>query len=74
MRNPHGFDYHQPSRDALAGIYVEGSDASPGTLPAEVPASQEKPVGRAPVEQLFGITLSVDDEDVAERPSRAPEA
>jgi hypothetical protein len=74
MPNPHGFDYNQPSCDALAGIYVEGSDAGPGTPAAEVPASPKKPVGRAPVEQLFGITLSVDDEDSTKRPSRTPQA
>lgn len=74
MRNPHGFDYNQPSRDALAGIYVEVSDSGAGTPTAELPASQEKPVVLAPVEQLFGIILSVVDDDTAERPSRTPSA
>jgi hypothetical protein len=74
MRNPPGFDYNQPSRDALSGIYVEVSDSGPGTPPAELPASQKQRVVPAPVEQLFGITLSVDDDDPAERPSRTPQA
>lgn len=64
MRNPHGFDYHQPNRDTLAGVYLEVSDLDPETPPAESPASQEKPVLLSPVEQLFGITVSVED-DVA---------
>ena len=48
------------------------SDSGPGLPTAEVPASQEKLVGLAPAEQLFGITMSVDDEDTVERPSRRP--
>jgi len=28
MQNPQGFDYNQPSLDALAGIYVEASDSA----------------------------------------------
>ena len=71
MHNPHGFDYNQPSWDAQAGIYVEVSDSVPGTPAAELSASQEKPV-IAQVEQLFGLTISVDD-DTAERPSRTPQ-
>jgi hypothetical protein len=68
MHNSHGFDYNQPSRDALAGIYVEVRDSVPRTPVAELPASQEKPVIDQ-VEQLFGLTISADD-DMAERPSR----
>jgi hypothetical protein len=68
MHNPHGFDYNQPNRDALTGIYVEVSDSVSGTPAAKLPASQEKPV-IAQVEQLFGLTISVND-DTAERPSR----
>jgi hypothetical protein len=74
MRNAHGFDYNQPNRDALVGIYVEGSDLGSGTPTVELPASQEKPVVLAPVEQLFGITVSVDDDDRAAQPSRTHEA
>lgn len=74
MRNPHAFDYNQPSHDALAGIYVEVSDFGPGVPTAELPASQEKPAVLAPVEQLFGITVSVEDDDTAARSSRAPQA
>ena len=73
MHHPHGFDYDQPSRDALAGIYVEVSDCACGTPPAEVPASQEKPAV-AQMEELFGLTLSVDDGDTAGRISRARQA
>lgn len=74
MRNSHRFDYNQPSRDSLAGIYVEASDFGRGTLPAELPASQDKAVALAPVEQLFGITMSVDDDDTAAQHSRTPQA
>ncbi len=74
MRDPHGFDYNQPNRDALVGIYVEASDLGLGTPAVELPASRDKAVVRAPVEQLFGITLSVDDDDMAVQPSRTPQA
>lgn len=74
MRNLHEFDYNQPSRDALAGIYVEGSDLVRGTPTAELPASREKAVVLAPVEQLFGITVSVDDGDTVTQHSRMPQA
>lgn len=70
MRNPHGFDYNHPSRDALAGIFVEGSDFGRGTSTVELPASQEKPVALVLVEQLFGITLSVEDDDTDAQSSR----
>jgi hypothetical protein len=73
MRNPQAFDYNQPSRDALAGIYVEVSDGHPDTRGAELSASQEKPAV-AQVEQLFGLTLSVDDADSVQRPSWTPQA
>lgn len=73
MRNPHEFDYTQPSHDALVGIYVEGNDFVPGVPTAELPASQEKPVVPALLEQLFGITVSVEDDDTAARSSRAPQ-
>lgn len=71
MHNPQDFDYNQPSRDALAGICVEVSDG-----PAEVPSStgQEGPVVVAQLERLFGLTLTVDDENTAERPNRTPRA
>ena len=68
MRNPQGFDYDQPSRDALAGIYVEVGDSAAET--AKLRAGQERPVVVAEMERLFGLTLTVDDENTAERPSR----
>lgn len=69
MRSSQDFNYHQPSPDALAGIYVEASDSDAETLPLELPMRQEKPSMAAQLEQLFGVTLSVDDE-MAEQPRR----
>jgi hypothetical protein len=55
------FDYCQPSRDALAGIYVEVTDSARGTPAAELPAKQDRLVVSNQVQQLFGLTVSVDD-------------
>jgi len=49
---PQEFDYDQPGRDALIGVYVEVSDSAPGASAAEVPASQEKSVAHE-AERLF---------------------
>lgn len=72
MPDSQGFDYNQPSRDALAGIYVEVSDSAAEMPAALLPGAQEEPVALAQVERLFGLTVSVDDENLAERPSRTP--
>ena len=72
MSSPHDFDYDQPSRDALAGSYVEVSDCAPETPAAELPASQDKSVV-AQTERLFGLTLSVGDAASAEPLSRKPQ-
>ena len=66
MRNSQGFDYKQPTRDALAGIYVEVSDSA-----AENPAAEPNMSPVPPqVDTLFGLTVTVDDENTAERSNR----
>jgi len=60
MQDPPKFDYDQPSRDTLAGIYVEACDSAE-TSPIELPGEQKKPLAFAPLELLFGITVTVDD-------------
>ncbi len=70
MRNSQVFDYDQPTRDSLAGLYVEASDealeqagrvdtASAGQL-APQPAA------------LFGLTLSADDSANAKQSKAQP--
>jgi hypothetical protein len=73
MQNPPGFDYNQPSRDTLAGIYVEGSDSAAAHPAAEMPAGQGGQVTPDQTERLFGVTLTVDDENPADRPNRTPQ-
>jgi hypothetical protein len=72
MGHPHGFDYNQPSCDTLAGIFVEATDSV--TAADELPTRQEKRVRPAQVEQLFGHTLTVEDDNTAERPRRTAQA
>jgi len=59
MKNPPIFDYDQPTRDSLAGIYVEASDE------ALEPAGgvNSGPTGRlaSRAATLFGLTLTADD-------------
>jgi hypothetical protein len=74
MQNPQGFDYNQPSLDALAGIYVEASDSATEKSAAEVKSAPRGAVGPAEAERLFGLTMTVDDESAAERLSRTPPA
>jgi hypothetical protein len=54
MGNPQVFDYNQPSRDTLAGIYVEWDDEDGGESPSRV-------MSEAQSLALFGLTLTVDD-------------
>lgn len=68
MRTSQGFNYHQPSRDALAGIYVEVTDSAAETPVATFRAGQEESAVRAGVERLFGLTVSVDDQNTARQP------
>jgi hypothetical protein len=74
MQNPQGFDYSQPSLDSLAGIYVEVSDSAVEHSIAELNAAQGGTVVPAEAERLFGLTVTVDDKNTAERPSRTPRA
>ena len=61
------FDFSQPSRDTLFGIYVEASDLA--TTPvAETPIGEAGKTSLCQVEQLFGITMTVSDENTANRP------
>lgn len=73
MRNPQGFDYNQPSPDALAGIYVEVNDFAGETSAGEGGAGVVESVALAQVEQLFGLTLTVGDKLSAERLSQTPQ-
>jgi hypothetical protein len=54
MGNSQVFDYNYPSRDALAGIYVEWNDEGDGESPAKV-------MSEAQSLSLFGLTLTFDD-------------
>ena len=70
MGNSQVFDYDQPTRDSLAGIYVEASDealeqaggADTGS------AGQSAPQPAA----LFGLTLTVDDGVSAKQSNALP--
>ena len=73
MRNPVGFDYNQPNRDSLVGVFVEAIDLDRDISTLELPANHEKSGVRLPVEQLFGITLSLLDDDTAVQHSRMPQ-
>jgi hypothetical protein len=71
MENTQVFDYDQPTRDSLAGIYVEASDEAleqTGGVDSMV-ASQSAPQSAA----LFGLTLTADDSTNA-RDSNVPSA
>jgi len=59
MGNSQVFDYDQPTRDSLAGIYVEASDeeSEQGGGADTGSAGQSGPKPTA----LFGLTLTVDD-------------
>jgi len=59
MGNSQGFDYDKPTRESLAGIYVEASDEGPekGGGADTGAAGQSGPQPGA----LFGLTLTVDD-------------
>jgi hypothetical protein len=59
MRSTQVFDYDQPTRDSLAGIYVEASDEALEQVGSADSGSacQTSPQPAA----LFGLTLTVDD-------------
>jgi hypothetical protein len=59
MQNPQGFDYSQPNRATLAGIYVEVSDSAAQAPAPGLPVGQERPVALAEIERLFGLTVTV---------------
>lgn len=69
MPTSQDFTYDQPTRDALAGIYVEASDGTPGVSAHVSAAGPREPVGQ-PLprpEALFGLTLTVVDDPASER-------
>ena len=59
MGNSQAFDYDQPTRDTLAGIYVEASDEAleqaGGVDTGSAGQSAPQPAA------LFGLTLTADD-------------
>jgi hypothetical protein len=64
------FAYDRPSRDTLAGIYVEASDEAveqPGAIDTE-PASQPS----LPAAALFGLTLTAADSTNAKQSNAQP--
>jgi hypothetical protein len=70
MGNSQIFDYDQPTRDSLAGIYVEASDEEleqAGGADTEF-AGQSAPLPTA----LFGLTLTVDDSTNAKQSNVRP--
>ncbi len=70
MKQKLGFDYDQPTRDTLAGIYVEASDEA-----LEQTGSAEMPSGGQSVPQqaaLFGLTLDFDDSANAKQSDGRP--
>jgi hypothetical protein len=59
MPNSQVFDYDQPTRDSLAGIYVEATD---GELAQGGSCEAGSPGRSAPqMAALFGLTVTVDD-------------
>jgi len=65
-----GLDYHQPTRDSLAGIYLEVSDSGAENPAAEWNADRLATVVPGEMEKLFGLTLTVDDVNTKERPNQ----
>jgi hypothetical protein len=70
MGNSPVFDYDQPSRDSLAGIYVEASDEALEQAGSVDPgaAGQSAPQPTA----LFGLTLTTDDSANAKQSNARP--
>ena len=63
MQSSQHFDYNRPTRDTLAGIYVEACD-EPVEEVAPVDATiRPERVGESKrrLEELFGLTMTVDD-------------
>jgi hypothetical protein len=68
MRDLRDFDYDQATPDALAGIYVEACDNVDGHVADQDTSVRVPRVIQAPPrpEELFGLTLTVDDGVTAE--------
>ena len=70
MGNSQVFDYDQPTRDSLAGIYVEASDEAleqaGGVDTGSAGQSAPQPVA------LFGLTLTADDSANAKQSNARP--
>ena len=58
MANAQVFDYDKPTRDSVAGIYVEASDEAPDQAGGVDTGSGGQ---LAPRVALFGLTLTADD-------------
>ena len=65
MGNSPLFDYEQPTRDTLAGIYVEVSD-EPSEQAGGVDHGSSGQAGLQ-LAALFGLTLTVDDSPIAKQ-------
>ena len=65
MGNSQVFDYNQPSRDTLAGIYVEWNDEGGGEAPSRV-------MSEAQSVALFGLTLTFDDRANSKQSAQPP--
>ena len=70
MGNSQVFDYDQPTRDSLAGIYVEASDEAV----EQAGGVDTGCVGQSALEPaaLFGLTLTVDDGANAKQSNARP--
>jgi hypothetical protein len=70
MGNSQIFDYDQPTRDTLAGIYVEASDEALAQATGVDPGSAGQPAPQPAA--LFGLTLTADDSASAKQSNARP--
>jgi hypothetical protein len=70
MGNSQVFDYDQPTRDSLAGIYVEASDEALEQAGGVDIESADQSAQQAAA--LFGLTLTVDDGANAKQSNARP--
>ena len=70
MGNSQVFDYDQPTRDSLAGIYVEASDEALDQAGRVDPGSGSQLAPQSAA--LFGLTLTADDSANAKQADARP--
>jgi hypothetical protein len=70
MGNSQVFDYDHPTRDSLAGIYVEASDETVELAGDVDTGSADQPAPQPAA--LFGVTLTADDSANAKRSNAHP--